>query len=212
MASDAMVPQSSGPSSGLSGGAVAAIAIGILVLVASAAVLVFRRLMQKRRQQMRTNARWISGFSPGTGVSGPFTGSEKFGNGNPVMSPSYGDGYAFTGTIGASVVPVAAPPASYNNVPSTAGSSPRMAASIMNKASVRCTFVPNLPDELAILNGEVLDVLQEFDDGWALCTNSKGDTGMVPLECLSSGSETSSDFGERSRRSSRRLSSMTGRI
>lgn len=86
------------------GGAVAAIAIGILVLVASATVLVLRRVMQRRRQQKRTTARWLSGFSPETGVSGAFTGSEKFGNGNPVMSPSYGDEYAFTGTIGAGAV------------------------------------------------------------------------------------------------------------
>ncbi|KAJ4486159.1 hypothetical protein J3R30DRAFT_3222299, partial [Lentinula aciculospora] len=53
-----------------------------------------------------------------------------------------------------------------------------------NRAAVRCTFVPNLPDELTILNGEVLDVLQEYDDEWVLCSNSKGETGMVPLECL----------------------------
>jgi hypothetical protein len=143
---------------------------------------------------------------------------------NAVASPSYGDGYAFTGTltsgngnraIGSGAVSPTAPPASYNNPPTTAGFSPRAAsANIVNKASVvRYTFVPNLPDELAILNGEVLDVLQEYDDGWALCTNSKGEMGMVPLECLSSGSETSLyDFGERSRRSSRRVSSLSGKI
>ncbi|KAJ3861056.1 hypothetical protein EV359DRAFT_5460, partial [Lentinula novae-zelandiae] len=53
-----------------------------------------------------------------------------------------------------------------------------------NRAAVRCTFVPNLPDELTVLNGEVLNVLQEYDDGWVSCSNSKGETGMVPLECL----------------------------
>ncbi|KIK71007.1 hypothetical protein GYMLUDRAFT_144837, partial [Collybiopsis luxurians FD-317 M1] len=53
-----------------------------------------------------------------------------------------------------------------------------------NRAAVRCTFVPNFPDELTILNGEMLDILQEFDDGWVLCVNSRGEKGMVPLECL----------------------------
>ncbi|KAF9076324.1 hypothetical protein BDP27DRAFT_1143408, partial [Rhodocollybia butyracea] len=57
-------------------------------------------------------------------------------------------------------------------------------ASMINRAVVRCTFVPSLPDELTILNGEVLDVLSEYDDGWALCSNGRGDTGMVPLECI----------------------------
>ena len=51
-------------------------------------------------------------------------------------------------------------------------------------ATVKFTFIPSLPDELSISNGEVVKVLQEFDDGWALCVNSRGLQGMVPLECL----------------------------
>ncbi|KIK60815.1 hypothetical protein GYMLUDRAFT_118329, partial [Collybiopsis luxurians FD-317 M1] len=50
--------------------------------------------------------------------------------------------------------------------------------------TVRWTFVPNLLDELTILHGESLDVLQEFDDGWVLCVNGRGEKGMVLLECL----------------------------
>jgi len=136
------------------------------------------------------------------------------------MTPSYGEGYAYTGTLpngngnsalGSELVSPAAPPASYNNLPTTAGFS--AAASSMTQVTVRYTFVPNLPDELAISNGESLFLQQAFDDGWALCTNNKGDTGMVPLECLSSGSEMSlDDLGERSRRSSRRVSSLSGRL
>jgi hypothetical protein len=51
-------------------------------------------------------------------------------------------------------------------------------------ATVRCTFIPNLPDELSITTGELVQLLAEYDDGWALCKNASGDQGMVPLECL----------------------------
>jgi hypothetical protein len=51
-------------------------------------------------------------------------------------------------------------------------------------ALVRVTFVPQLPDELAITPGETVYIRTEFDDGWALCANTRGEQGMVPLECL----------------------------
>jgi hypothetical protein len=54
-------------------------------------------------------------------------------------------------------------------------------------ALVRMTFVPQLPDELAISPGETLYIRTDFDDGWALCANSRGEQGMVPLECLEGG-------------------------
>ncbi|KAG7448281.1 uncharacterized protein BT62DRAFT_877298, partial [Guyanagaster necrorhizus] len=45
-------------------------------------------------------------------------------------------------------------------------------------------FIPSLPDELPITNGETIQIIQEFDDGWALCVNGREEQGMVPLECL----------------------------
>ncbi|KAJ3846869.1 hypothetical protein EV368DRAFT_52118 [Lentinula lateritia] len=139
-----------------------------------------------------------------------------------MVSPSYGDGYAYTptlngagngprGTVAGLATPVT-PTASYNNAPTTPGLTPRAALSnVVNRAAVRCTFVPNLPDELTVLNGEALDVLQEYDDGWVFCSNSKGERGMVPLECLAY--ETGSDFwGGRSMAGSRRVSSISGRV
>ena len=51
-------------------------------------------------------------------------------------------------------------------------------------ALVRMTFVLQLPDELAITPGETVYIQTEFDDGWAMCVNSRGKRGMVPLECL----------------------------
>lgn len=50
--------------------------------------------------------------------------------------------------------------------------------------TVISTFITTLPDELAITTGETLRVLAEYDDGWALCLNSRGEQGMVPRECL----------------------------
>jgi len=58
-----------------------------------------------------------------------------------------------------------------------------------NTATVKFTFKPDLSDELMIVNGEVLAILQEFDDGWVLCRNSGGRQGMVPLECLDRGGD-----------------------
>jgi hypothetical protein len=50
-----------------------------------------------------------------------------------------------------------------------------------------CTFITSLPDELSINVGETIRVLAEYDDGWALCMNTNGQQGMVPMECLNGG-------------------------
>ncbi|KAJ3907392.1 hypothetical protein F5879DRAFT_875726 [Lentinula edodes] len=214
--------ESNGSTSELSGGAVAAIAIGVLVLVTAAAVLIGRRCMVMRRQRKRTTARWLNGFSAPNPEA--FIVPDR-ASAQPTMSmvnPSYGDGYAYTPTLNgagngtrgavAGFAAPATPAASYNNAPTTPGLSPRTAISnVVNRATVQCTFVPNLPDELTVLNGEVLNVLQEYDDGWVFCSNSKGETGMVPLECLAY--ETGSEFwGERLMAGSRRVSSISGRV
>ncbi|PPQ99091.1 hypothetical protein CVT24_009359 [Panaeolus cyanescens] len=54
-------------------------------------------------------------------------------------------------------------------------------------AKVISTFIPNLPDELKIELDDIVRVLAEYDDGWALCMNTAGEQGMVPLECLDRG-------------------------
>lgn len=46
------------------------------------------------------------------------------------------------------------------------------------------TFIPALPDELPIVARETIRILAVYDDGWAYCSNARGETGMVPLECL----------------------------
>lgn len=50
---------------------------------------------------------------------------------------------------------------------------------------VKRTFVPSLPDELSISNGDQVRVLSAYDDGWALCEKvGSGERGVVPQECL----------------------------
>lgn len=77
---------------------------------------------------------------------------------------------------------------------------------------VRVTFVPQLPDELAITPGETVYIRTEFDDGWALCANTRGEQGMVPLECLEGGGGHFAEFPPPSvdwhKRDSRRVSSL----
>ncbi|KAH0583542.1 hypothetical protein J132_09689 [Termitomyces sp. J132] len=56
-------------------------------------------------------------------------------------------------------------------------------------AKVRATFIPTLPDELTISSGEMVRIHVEYDDGWCLCSNARGEMGMVPLECLDRASQ-----------------------
>ena len=62
-------------------------------------------------------------------------------------------------------------------------------------ATVRRGFIPTLPDELPISNGEQVQVLNSYDDGWCLCLNGRGEQGVVPLECLQRKSESPGGFG-----------------
>ncbi|KAJ7193828.1 hypothetical protein GGX14DRAFT_297353, partial [Mycena pura] len=78
---------------------------------------------------------------------------------------------------------------------------------------VRSEYIPSLPDELEIFTGEVVRVQSEFDDGWALCVNTRGERGMVPLECLDRSASGSGSAGAQLQtpspyRDSRRTSSL----
>jgi serine/threonine protein kinase len=50
--------------------------------------------------------------------------------------------------------------------------------------TANCTFIPSLPEELFIEAGDVVEILQEYDDGWALCVDAMGAEGRVPLSWL----------------------------
>ncbi|KAK0441061.1 hypothetical protein EV421DRAFT_1959767 [Armillaria borealis] len=145
----------------LPAGAIAGIVIAVvLVLVAVALILLRNRFMQRRRSRVSTwisRPRLASAFDPASDTS---------------------SGMQFNQS-GAMATPLTMPSASWNN----AGISPGT-ISPPSSAIVKSRFIPSLPDELPISNGETVRILQEFDDGWALCANGREEQGMVPLECL----------------------------
>lgn len=100
----------------------------------------------------------------------------------------------------------------YSSTPSPQPSAVRTESTQNPRALVRVTFVPQLPDELAITPGEMVYIRAEFDDGWALCANTRGGEGMVPLECLEGGGGHFAEFPPPSvnwhNRDSRRVSSL----
>jgi len=94
----------------------------------------------------------------------------------------------------------------------TFGGNATSAVSSAVTATVRCTFIPNLPDELSIEAGETVRIVGEYDDGWALCSNRLGEQGMVPLECLERSSSPGRflDAEGQSGRNFQRASSLVG--
>ncbi|KAL4067805.1 hypothetical protein J3A83DRAFT_4096737 [Scleroderma citrinum] len=117
----------------------------------------------------------------------------------------------------------ALPPTSYNNPgnlatlaaarasvgPGVNLNSAALAAGIQEPqipvATIKCTFVPTLPDELSITTGERVRLIDRFDDGWALCENGGGEQGMVPQECLE---QITVDPGDADWRNAKRVSSL----
>jgi len=154
-------------SGGLSTGGIAGIVIGVLVLFVAIVVLFMRARSKRMREKKR--ATWGAAIFPKSEEA-----SETPANPNPIGSPP--PAYTFQEQS------LAPPPMSYDSTggPATSPTSPND----RTLANVRCTFVPNLPDELSITTGEVIHILSEYDDGWALCENARGEQGMVPLECL----------------------------
>ncbi|KZT02348.1 uncharacterized protein LAESUDRAFT_706381 [Laetiporus sulphureus 93-53] len=78
-----------------------------------------------------------------------------------------------------------APPAAPSSLVYPASLTPaRSPENSVSFALVRNAFLPGMPDELAVNAGEMVRVLAEYDDGWALCANLRGEQGVVPQECL----------------------------
>ncbi|KAF9495839.1 hypothetical protein BDN71DRAFT_816760 [Pleurotus eryngii] len=207
---------------GLPAGAIAGIVITVLVLAALTVFLVRKRVAANRQSRSRS---WKDNlFSKGIS-------SEKYNAGGAGYGREEGVGgtitpYAFTpqpqtqhkSTPSKSIprVPVPAmPTTSYNNPP-TAGVVPThtdewpRSPPVVNGRTVVSTFIPSLPDEMSISMGETVRVLAEYDDGWALCMNGRGEQGMVPLECLGQDNSTRQAYVARDPSVAWRASSLTG--
>lgn len=70
----------------------------------------------------------------------------------------------------------------------------RSASPSVEMAMVRVVYIPSLPDELSVNVGETVRVVKAFDDGWALCSNARGEQGVVPLECLDRSVSTGNNY------------------
>jgi hypothetical protein len=120
----------------------------------------------------------VASFSSGGNPSGNNVVSYAPGTAGPATS-TFGAPAAYPYTGGA-----AAGPSNSNNIPRALPSAGLQSQQI---SVVKRTFVPSLPDELSIANGETVRVLSVYDDGWALCEKMNGgDKGVVPQECLES--------------------------
>ena len=225
---------------GPSGGTIAAIVIVILLAMGALAFFLFRRHRIQRRTARRAwtinawrppvaSASLEKGATEINPISLPDIGaaaglsSTRGDEGGTVQQPRV---WAITRKSPPSEIPqiggaLATLPPSHNSPAFLRAPSPQpQPSTVLTAASdssqpaaalVRVTFVPQLPDELAIKPGETLYIRTEFDDGWALCANTRGEQGMVPLECLEGGGQLaglpplSLDWNKRN---SRRVSSL----
>ncbi|RAL17102.1 SH3 domain protein [Aspergillus homomorphus CBS 101889] len=88
----------------------------------------------------------------------------------------------FTPTTPTPMTPIAAPvPAGPPPPASGPGPAPG------NVHRVQLDFNPSMDDELELHFGQLVRLLHEYDDGWALCTRlDRSQQGVVPRSCLSS--------------------------
>ncbi|KAI0282106.1 hypothetical protein BGY98DRAFT_955770 [Russula aff. rugulosa BPL654] len=219
-----------------SGGVIAAIVIALLLAMGAVAFFVFRRYRIQRRVARRatwtTNLAPHSfddslekGVDHGPAVSSDTQietasqlSKEGVGNGQEKTPPAVRNIARKPPLPYSPVSPIAPSPSqSQFSIPNVGTRAPSMDSANGSTvpstplpevpALVRMTFVPQLPDELAITPGEMLYIRSQFDDGWAMCANSRGEQGMVPLECLEGGG---GQFAGRSHlRTTRRASSLS---
>ncbi|KAJ7286484.1 hypothetical protein C8J57DRAFT_1287779 [Mycena rebaudengoi] len=200
------------PQRGLPTGAIVGITIACVILLLGALVFFIRQRRIRARKERGQTAPWLpnvgqasnSSFEPAQRSFAPQR-SANMGETSPGVSFARAQAAAL-----ATRAPVSMPQepsSSYNNTPA-----PPVAAGGVPSATVRYEFIPTLPDELSITTGENVRVLAEYDDGWALCANLRGEQGMVPLECLElngAGSAQGSRLSvQQDARNSRRTSSL----
>ncbi|KAJ9614473.1 hypothetical protein H2200_002610 [Cladophialophora chaetospira] len=94
------------------------------------------------------------------------------------------------------IAPVIAPQAAQSQTPSPASSAPASPALVGaagpgpepaqgNVYRVLMDFAPSMEDELELKNAQLVRMLHEYDDGWALCIRlDRSQQGVVPRTCL----------------------------
>lgn len=151
-------------------------------------------------------------YNPESTINGQGLGASMGFVGQNVTVASTGTGAGFgsgkspTSTLGLGLPqPLPSAYGSDSGMNSAGPAVPPSQVPVLYTVAVVRSFVPALPDELSIMPGEKLKVLQDFDDGWAECMTMGGEIGMVPLECFDRPSDGST---EEPRRNSRRLTSL----
>ncbi|KAF7295668.1 SH3 domain-containing protein [Mycena indigotica] len=167
-------------------GAIIGIALAIVLLILAAFVFLVRQRAIRQRKLRRATAPWATGAAgfaqPPPIPAGSFGG---YADAEKSMMDDQNPGMAFARAQAAAL---SAPPMAVPMAPPSAYGAPApvvpLSSTASGTATVRYEFIPSLPDELSIVTGEVVRVVAEYDDGWALCANSRNEQGMVPLECL----------------------------
>jgi len=145
---------------------------------------------------------WVD--KPASPVISPWTDSSEklaIAEPSPTVTPSRSMGCALAG------IPLANGPPYVPPLRSSAYHGAAVTSSTMETVKVASTFIPTLPDELAIEVGDTLRILAKYNDGWALSLNQQGEKGMVPLECFNKG-EASDGGGAQGTWRSSRISSL----
>jgi len=186
---------------GLPTGAIVGITIACVMLILGAFIFFIRQRAVRNRKLRQTTAPWVSAPRP---TNSSFEPAPYMSGSMGETSPGVTFARAQAQAVAAAPVPVmpAPVPSSYNNP------APAAVPAAEAPATVLYEFIPSLPDELSITTGEVVRVVSEYDDGWALCRNARGDRGMVPLECLDRASAPKSQLQVQDSRNSRRTSSL----
>jgi len=179
-------------------GAIAGIILGVILIFLVGIVIAIRKHSLSGRLKLRG---WASRRPPSPSFlwieHGEKSKVTPYSKGLPVHTPRDTPAAVPFGTAGtmppmnapspvARIPPMPARPSrtqgEYNSsIPPTPSAFSNQAP---ENAIVVSTFIPTLPDELSIVSMETIRILSVYDDGWAYCSNVRGETGMVPLECL----------------------------
>jgi hypothetical protein len=176
------------------------ITIACVMLILGAFVFLIRQRAMRNRKMRAQTAPWLGAPNSSYGATG---GAMSESSAGASLARSQQAALSSRPIMPAPIpIPPTMPASSYNN---PVAPPPTGAAAT---AAVRYEFIPSLPDELSITTGEIVRVVAEYDDGWALCKNGRGDQGMVPVECLDRGASILQVDTEDRDRNSRRGSSL----